>query len=203
VLGQFVADLVGQGAMAGDVKLALDEVRQALVPREIDTTGRPSYGNENAPVTMVVFADFECPHCRQEAPVVRKLVQDRRGQVRLVYRHYPLNMHPRAHVAAIATEAAHAQGKFWEMHDAVFDHQTQLEDEDLERYAREIEGLDFTAWKAHFEARKGEKQVEADRAAGDQLGITGTPAVFINGRYFHPGLFGGTLDGWVDDALRR
>jgi protein-disulfide isomerase len=203
VISQFIAERIGAGAVPADVKLELDEVVDALRVREIDVTGRPVFGNERAPVTIVVFADFECPHCRAESPVLRKAVQQYRGQVKLVYRHFPLHAHPRAKVAAVACEAAHVQGKFWECHDAVFENQTKLTDEAIEGYVRGIKGLDHARWKTDFESGKFEAVVEQDRVDGEALEITGTPAVFVNGRYYHPALFGGTIEGWIEDALRR
>lgn len=203
LIAQFIADRLAGGATPSDIKLDIDAVVDALTPREIPIAGRPIYGNENAPVTIVVFADFQCPHCKQEAPKLRKAVQQFRGQVKLVYMHFPLNMHARAEAAAVAAEAAHAQGKFWEMHDLIFDHQEQLEDEDLERYAKQIRGLDFAKWKANYDAEAGKLTVSKDRALGEALDIAGTPAVFINGREVTPLLWGGSLEAWIDDALRR
>jgi protein-disulfide isomerase len=202
ILSQYIADRVVGGVAISDVKVELDEVRDSLRVREINIEGRPLYGNERAPVTVVVFADFECPHCKQEAPLIREAVQQFRGQAKLVFKHFPLNMHARARVAAIACEAAHEQGKFWEMHDQAFAHQESLEDEDLRRYAQAI-GLDMVAFNAHFNAKKGEAAVDGDRAEGEKLGIMGTPTVYVNGRLFNPLLFGGTVAGWIDDALRR
>jgi protein-disulfide isomerase len=202
IVAQFMVDRLAGGATPGDVKEEVVGVMDVLRVREIPVEGRPVFGNARAPVTVVVFADFECPHCRAEAPVLRQAVQQFRGQARLIYKHFPLNMHPRAKRAAVATEAALAQGKFWEMHDQVFAHQDALEDEDLMRYAKEI-GLDMAAFEAHYEASTGLAVVEADRKHGDALGFSGTPAVFINGREYTPALFGGTVEGWIDDALRR
>ena len=176
--------------------LQLCERARSLLSEESNVHG------VRAPVTVVVFADFECPHCRAEAPVLRQAVQQFRGQARLIYKHFPLNMHPRAKRAAVATEAALAQGKFWEMHDQVFAHQDALEDDDLRTYAKAI-GLDMAAFDAHYGASTGLAVVEADRKDGDALGFSGTPAVFVNGREFTPVLFGGTIEGWIDDALRR
>lgn len=202
IIAQYVADRLASGGTLGDVKEEAVGIAGVLKVKEIPTEGRPVFGNPRAPVTVVVFADFECPHCRAEAPVLRQAVQQFRGQARLVYKHYPLNMHPRAKRAAVAAEAALAQGKFWEMHDQIFAHQDALEDEDLERYAKAI-GLDMAAYAAHFGAERGLSAVEGDRKDGDTLGFTGTPAVFINGRQYTPALFGGTVEGWIDDALRR
>jgi protein-disulfide isomerase len=203
LVAQFIADRLASGATPSDIKLDIDAVVDALTAREIPIEGRPTYGNDNAPVTVVVFADFECPHCKAEAPGLRKAVQQYRGQAKLVFKHFPLGMHDRAKVAAIAAEAAHQQGKFWEMHDLIFDHQNQLEDEDLERYAKQIRGLDFGKWKAAFESDATELAVAKDRAIGEALDIPGTPAVFVNGRMLTPLLWGGQLEAWIDDALRR
>lgn len=203
VVAQHMADRLASGATPSDIKFEIDEVVRALTPYEIPTEGRPVYGNERAPVTVVVFADFECPHCKMEAPKLRKAVQQYRGQARLVYLHFPLSNHQRAEVAAWAAEAAFRQGKFWEMHDLVFDHQTQLEDEDLERYAKQIPGLDLQKWKADAQSESSKLAVGKDRALGESLDIQGTPAVYVNGRHVTPLLWGGSLEAWIDDALRR
>lgn len=201
-VSQFMADALAAGASPSDIKANLDYIVGSLQPRKIDIEGRPAYGNERAPVTVVVFADFECPHCRAEAPVLRQAIDQFRGRAKLVFKHFPLQNHPRAKVAAIATVAAQAQGKFWEMHDIVFENQTALSDADIRRYAQKI-GLDMKLFDAEFAALKGKDLVEADRVEGEKLEITGTPAVFVNGRYFNEYLFGGTVVGWIDDALRR
>jgi protein-disulfide isomerase len=202
VAAQFVADRLAAGATASTVKEELEVVTDSLRPRELTTAGRPVYGNERAPVTLVVFADFECPHCKAEVPALRAAVDQFRGRVKLVFKHFPLRGHERAKPAAIACEAAHEQGKFWEMHDAVFAHQDALEDEDLRKYAQQI-GLDMGKFDAAWKARRAEQLVDADRAEGEKAGIDGTPAVFVNGRYVTGLLFGGTIAGWIDDALKR
>jgi protein-disulfide isomerase len=203
LVAQFIADRLASGATPSDIKLDIDAVVDALTAREIPIEGRPTYGNDSAPVTVVVFADFECPHCKAEAPGLRKVVQQYRGQAKLVFKHFPLGMHERAKEAAIAAEAAHQQGKFWEMHDLIFDHQNQLEDEDLERYARQIRGLDVDKWKVAYKAEATALAVAKDRAIGEALDIPGTPAVYVNGRMLTPLLWGGQLEAWIDDALRR
>ena len=201
-VSQFIADALASGAAASDIKDNLEPMIDALRPREINIKGRPLYGNERAPVTVVVFADFECPHCRQEAPVLRQAIDQFRGRAKLVYKHFPLAGHVRAKAAAIATVAAMEQGKFWEMHDIVFENQTALEDADIRRYAQKI-GLNMAEFDASYKAKKGQALVEEDRDEGEKLDISGTPAVFVNGRYMNPYLFGGTITGWIDDALRR
>jgi protein-disulfide isomerase len=199
---QFVADALASGHPASAVKHDLPLVVDALSPREIDITGRPVYGSERAPVTVVVFADFQCPHCRAEAPVLRKAVDQFRGRAKLVYKHFPLAGHDRAKVAAIATEAAHEQGKFWEMHDLVFENQHDLTDANIRKWAQQI-GLDMAKFDASFKAQKGRAVVEKDKADGEAIEISGTPAVYVNGRQVIPALFGGSVTAWIDDALKR
>ena len=201
-VGQYRSDALAMGASVSDIKEYLEPLVNSLKPKEIDVKGRPLYGNENAPITVVVFADFECPHCRQEAPVLRQAIDQFRGKAKLVYKHFPLSGHVRGKAASIATVAAMEQGKFWEMHDIVFENQTTLEDADIRRYAQKI-GLDMAKFDASYKAKKGQDLVEEDRVEGEKLDISGTPAVFINGRYMNPYLFGGTITGWIDDALRR
>lgn len=201
-ISQFIADALAAGNSVSDIKANLVYVVDSLRPREINIKGRPVYGNDRAPVTVVVFADFECPHCRQEAPVLRQAIDQFRGKAKLVYKHFPLSGHVRAKAASIATVAAMEQGKFWEMHDIVFENQTALEDADIRKYAQKI-GLDMAKFDASYKAKKGQELVEEDRVEGEKLDIQGTPAVYVNGRYMNTALFGGTITGWIEDALRR
>ena len=203
LVAQFIADRIAAGMTPMDIKQLLEQLVASLQPAEIDIEGRPVFGNPSAPITVVVFADFQCPLCKAEAPELREEVSERRGQVKLVFKHFPLNGHPRAEPAAIAVEAAHLQGKFWEMHDLVFANQTQLEDADLEKYAKQIPELDFDKWKTDVAAETTKAAVNRDRAEGKALALSGTPTVFVNGRRVSPLLWDGELSGWIDDALRR
>lgn len=202
VLAQFIADRLAEGATASAVKKEVEFLRKALTPRQIDVTDRPVWGNPRAPVTVVVFADFQCPHCRAEAPVLRRAVDKFSGRAKLVFKHFPLRMHPQAKQAAIAAEAARAQGKFWEMHDLLFAHQDDLSDERIMELAKQL-GLDMTKFEADFRSEKARARVDEDRAEGEKLEIAGTPTVFVNGREYNELLFGGTVEGWIDEALKR
>jgi protein-disulfide isomerase len=204
VAAQFIADRLAAGASTSQVKAELEFVVDSLAPRDISIEGRPVWpkGGDRAPVTVVVFADFQCPHCKAEAPVLRKAVEQFPGRAKLVYKHFPLGGHPRAKFGAIATEAAMEQGKFWEMHDVIFANSERLEDADIMRYAKQI-GLDMEKFKADYASGAAKQRVEADRADGEKLGFEGTPAVFVDGRFFNQLLFGGTVAGWIDDALKR
>jgi protein-disulfide isomerase len=203
LVAQFIAQRLAAGSTAIDIKALLDELLHSLKPAEIDIEGRPVFGNPSAAVTVVVFADFQCPHCKAEAPGLREEVTTRRGQMKLVFKHFPLGGPPQSEAAAIAVEAAHLQGKFWEMHDLVFANQTKVEAADLERYASQIPELDLAKWKADIAAETTKAAVSRDRADGKALGVTATPAVFVNGRHMTPLLWEGKLSAWVDDALRR
>ncbi len=204
IVAQLIADALAANAKPPAIREALDVVVDGLTPREIPVDGRPVWGSENAPITVVVFADFTCPHCRSEAPKLRAAVDQFRGRARLIFKYFPLSGmgHERGRPAALAAEAAHEQGKFWEMHDQIFANPDALEDEDLTGYAKQL-GLDVAKFRAAYEGKKGEARVDADRKDGETLDIRGTPAVYVNGRMMNELLFGGTLGGWIDDALKR
>jgi Na+/H+ antiporter NhaA len=139
-------------------------------------------GPDDAPVTLVEYADFECPYCGQAEPVVRELLGRFGGNLRYVFRHLPLvDVHEHAQLAAEAAEAAGAQGRFWEMHDLLFAHQDALTLQDLERYAREL-GLDVDRFAERLRTRKYAPRVARDVDGADQSGVAGTPSFFINGR---------------------
>jgi protein-disulfide isomerase len=202
-VAQFIAGRIGAGAQPGDIKIELDMLVKALQERVVPIEGRPVFGNERAPVTMVVFADFQCPVCKAEAPELRAAVESHRGQAKLVFKHFPLtHAHEFAEAAAHAAEAAHLQGKFWEMHDKLFEHQNALLPADLERYATEI-GLDVAKWKADMASEAVKQKVAQDQADGIKLELEGTPTVYVNGRERVSFLWNGELEGWIDDALRR
>ena len=204
LVAQLIADALVAGAATPAIREALEIVVDGLTPKKIPIEGRPVWGSENASVTVVVFADFTCPHCRADAPKIRASVEQFRGRAKLVYKYFPLTGpgHERGRPAAFAAEAAHEQGKFWEMHDQIFAHPDALEDEDLIGYAQKI-GVDVAKFRASYEGKRGEARIDADRKDGEVLDIHGTPAVFVNGRLMNELLFGGTLGGWIDDALKR
>lgn len=201
-VAQFIADRLAAGAMPADIKLDIDALVDALTPKDIPTEGRPVYGNERAPITLVVFADFQCPMCKAEVPELREAVDNHKGRVKLVFKHFPLPMHEHGEAAAKAGEAAHLQGKFWRMHDQLFAHQEQLGPEQIEAYAAAA-GLDVEQFKADLTSDEVAETVAADKKAGKDLKIGGTPTVFVNGRLVTHLMWGGELDKWIEDALRR
>jgi Na+/H+ antiporter NhaA len=138
-------------------------------------------GPVEAPVTVVEYGDFECPYCGMAEPVLRELRREF-GDVRYVWRHLPLNdVHPRAQLAAEASEAAAEQGAFWEIHDLLLDHQDALAPDDLIGYARQL-GLDVERFTDDIRAHTGAAQVADDIDSADLSSVSGTPTFFINGR---------------------
>jgi Na+/H+ antiporter NhaA len=139
-------------------------------------------GPDDAPVTLVEYGDFECPYCGQAEQVIRELLAAHGDDVRYVWRHLPLNdVHPMAQTAAEASEAAAAQGKFWEMYDTLLSHQGELSPRDLIRYAQELD-LDVDRFRNELRRREYAARVSEDVASADESGVSGTPTFFINGR---------------------
>jgi protein-disulfide isomerase len=141
----------------------------------------PSKGPANAPLVMVVFSDFQCPFCKRVEPTLAEMEKHYRGKLRVVWKNYPLPFHSDAEPAAEAAMAADAQGKFWPMHDKLFDDNSGLDRRSLERYAAAL-GLDLPRFKADLDAQRYKARIAADKQEGDDVGVVGTPAVFINGR---------------------
>jgi Na+/H+ antiporter NhaA len=142
-------------------------------------------GDDAAPVTLVEYANFECPFCGRAEPIIRELLAENGHDLRYVFRHLPLaDVHPHAQMAAEASEAAAAQGAFWEMHDLLFAHQGDLAPRDIRRYAEQL-GLDVERLADDLRRRRYAPRVNADIASADASGVSGTPSFFINGRRHH------------------
>jgi protein-disulfide isomerase len=149
-------------------------------------------GPSEAPLTLVEYGDFECPYCGMAYPIVQSIQRQLGGRLRFVYRHFPLKeLHPHAQHAAEAAESAGAQGKFWEMHHALFEHQEALDDAALARYADGL-GLDAERVARDIESGTYARRVRDDFRSGVRSGVNGTPTFFVNGeRYDGP---------WADET---
>ena len=158
-----------------NVKVSLPEPRVAVA-----ATG-PSKGPPEAPVTIVEFSDFQCPYCAQARKVADQAVTAFAGKVRLVFRDYPLGFHDKAPKAAEAGQCADEQGKFWPMHDWMFEHQDKLDPAGLKEGAK-IAGVDQAKFDGCLDSGKFADKVKASTKAGQEAGVSGTPAFFINGR---------------------
>jgi protein-disulfide isomerase len=160
--------LIGRGETIIDLAVPVDPERDHI------------RGPSEADVTLVEYGDLECPYCGQAETVIRELLSDF-GDLRYVWRHLPLNdVHPHAQLAAEASEAAGAQGKFWEMHDLMLAHQDALTLRDIIGYAQQL-GLDTDLFKEHVRKRKGAAHIAEDVESADMSGVSGTPTFFING----------------------
>lgn len=142
-------------------------------------------GALDAPVTLVEYADFECPYCGRAESVIRELLAEQGQELRYVFRHLPLqDVHPWAQLAAEASEAAAQQGAFWEMHDLLLEHQGELSLKDIRGYAERLR-LDIERFERELRAGAHESRVSADVASADASGVSGTPSFFVNGRRHH------------------
>ncbi len=141
-------------------------------------------GPENAPVTLLEYGDYQCPYCADMHPMIKSIARSMGAQLRFVFRHMPLNdVHPFAQYAAEAAEAAGVQGKFWGMHDAIYEHQPDLGSDLLHQLARAL-ALDLPRFDADLEARRFRPRVKRDFMSGMRSGVAGTPTFFINGKRY-------------------
>ena len=149
---------------------------------EVALDGAPVRGPESAKVTIVEFADFQCPFCTRVNSTLTQIREQYPKDVKLVFKHLPLRIHPQAPGAHAAAEAAHRQGRFWEMHDKIFANQGDLAPETFVAYAGQL-GLDVDAFKKDVGSDDVKKRLDADTREAQTLGVSGTPAFFINGKY--------------------
>ncbi|MBN1606661.1 MAG: thioredoxin domain-containing protein [Polyangiaceae bacterium] len=176
----------------------LDAQKQAAIA----AADAPSFGPANAKVTIVEFSDFQCPFCSRAADTLHKIKQKYADKVRFVFRQFPLSFHSNAKAAAAASLAANAQGKFWQMHEIMFKNQQKLDAESLKGFAKQI-GLDTAAWEKALTDKKITDAIDADMKLGREIGIQGTPSLFLNGaRISNPTDFG-AVEKAIDKALAK
>jgi predicted DsbA family dithiol-disulfide isomerase len=169
----------------------------------IATAGFPSKGPANAPVTIVEFSDFECPYCGGLFPTLQQVEKNYPQQVRVVYRQFPLNnIHPYAQKAAEASLCANEQQKFWEFHDSMFGNQRELSIADLKQRAVDLK-LNPQAFNQCLDSGKHAAAIQADIQEGARHGVTGTPALFINGRLLSGNQPYGEIRDVIEDELQR
>ena len=149
---------------------------------EVNTAGSPFRGPEKAPVEIVEFSDFQCPFCSRVTPTLDKIEEEYGDQVRIVFKHLPLSIHPKAPAAHAASIAAHRQGKFWEMHDKIFANQREMSPERYVEYAQEL-GLDVDQFQKDVDDPAVKKKIDDDTREAAQLLVRGTPGFFVNGRF--------------------
>ncbi len=161
------------------------------VPAQPGASNPYTRGMPTARVTVEEFSDFQCPACGGFEPGLRRVMNDYKDRVQFVFRNFPLQMHKYAFLAARAAEAAGQQGKFWEMHDMLYDNQKEWSDSmeprvQFDSYATRV-GLDVQRFKADMERQDLAERIKADLLRGNSLGVKGTPTVYLNGRELVPG----------------
>lgn len=149
--------------------------------QNVATDGLPFKGSPNAPVTIAVFDDYQCPYCAKLEPQLKQVLERYPQQVKLVIKHFPLRMHPQAMPAAKAALAAHRQGKFWDMHEKLFQKQNELNEVKIKELAQSL-GLDMDRFEKDMKDPETERLINQDLQNGFQIQVQGTPTVFVNGK---------------------
>jgi protein-disulfide isomerase len=187
-----IVSVIGNQQRRGSVQKIIDELRTAanlqidLPPPRVDVAATgPARGPADAKVTIVEFSDFQCPYCGAAFGTVEQLMQQYAGKVKLVFRQFPLPMHPQAEKAAEASLCAADQNKFWEFHDLLFKNQKKLEVPDLKTWAASAGVGDPAKFAQCLDGGEKKKLVESDMEAGQAAGVNGTPAFFINGVFLN------------------
>jgi protein-disulfide isomerase len=179
------------------------KVDYKLEPIRVDVAATgPAKGPENAPVTIVEFSDFQCPFCSRLTPTLKAVEEKYGNKVRLVFRQYPLPFHQNAEKAAEASLCALDQGKFWELHDAMFGNQGELGVDQLKAKAASL-GLNADKFNKCLDSGEKAAAIQADIKAGSAAGVSGTPAMFINGRFINGAVPLDNITTVIDDELRR
>lgn len=181
-----------------------DQVPAPELPRfQAASASAPALGPESAPVTVVIFSDFECPHCARQAMVVSQMAQRFGGLVRWQFRHFPLSFHENARKASRGAICAHRQERFWAFHDRLFERRQGYDAAGLKEHALGVGIDDVAAFETCLKDEKALDQIiDKDIAAGDAIGVSSTPSIYLNGMPVHgvaPELFGELVDG----ELRR
>lgn len=171
-------------------------------PVTIPTAGSPFRGPADAPVTLVEFSDFQCPYCWQAVARLNAVLEAYPGKIKLIFKEFPLDSHSQAALAAAAAIAAHQQGKFWVMHDAMFAHRRDLSRASILALARNA-GLAMKRFEADLDSPATKKTVARDMDDGDRAGVEGTPSVFIDGRKYNGALDLPAIRPVIDQALKR
>ena len=197
---RFVAHRVEENDSREEIAEAYVERYGATRRQEIPIEGAPVLGPDDADVTLVVFSDFTCPHCGSAAAAFGEIAEELRDRVRLVYRCFPLFRHRGSAIGAVASLAAARQGRFWELHDAMYAHRRDLSQEVILGLAEEV-GLDMDRFRQDVLDPAIEAQVRADHELGERLGVRGTPTLFINGRMFDEPM--ARLRAAIDEELAR
>lgn len=189
-----LAKIAIQGVKDGKALLEISKLMDASpkahrpklleAPVNIPVAGAPVKGPADARITLIEFSDFECPFCSAAVKHVDEIMAAYPKDVKLIYKQFPLSMHPHAELAAEASLAAREQGKFWEMYELLFKNYRQLSRNSIMAMAKQL-GLDANKFQSDIDSGKYKKEIEKDMADGDTAGVYGTPAFYINGKQYN------------------
>jgi protein-disulfide isomerase len=190
---------IGAARTGGSARAPEDYDRVYAIPLD----GAPIRGRQDAPVTIVEFSDFQCPFCARSQPMLEQALAKYPERVRLVYKHFPLSFHPVAMPAAVASAAAQEQGKFWELHDVLFEQGQNLTTERFDDYAKQA-GLDVERFRKDLTEKHAEyeRRVQQDYRHGLEADVRGTPTIYVNGKKLRERSLEG-LSGQVDAELGK
>lgn len=202
-IGGLMAVMVKKGKSKTDIRdRVVKYVEAANKTYDFTLSDVPAKGPKDAPVKIVEFADFECPACRQATGVIDKVYEKMKGKVRVYFKHFPLPNHPNAKFAAKASMAAHKQGKFWPMHDLLFEKQNQLSRERIKVFARQI-GVNFSKFKRDLQSPEVAALVQRDQKEAREANVTSTPTIFVNGKRYLGGLSEKALTERIESAIKN
>jgi protein-disulfide isomerase len=199
---RYVGKLVEQGFTDSEVGEALAKRYRSNDVKTIDVSQAPMKGNAAAKVTIVEFADYECPHCKRLQPVLRQIVDEFHDDVKVYFKNYPLPQHTNARLAAEAAVAANKQGKFWAFQDKLWDKQDELSPAVIETIAKDS-GLDMAKFRQDLASDAVKARVQKDRDEGQTLGLQATPTVYIDGREYTDPKDTESLREWIKEELSR
>jgi protein-disulfide isomerase len=183
-------------------KLANEPPPLLEAPVKLSIDGDPAKGPANAKVTIVEFSDFQCPYCAKAVGEIKQVLAKYPNDVKFVYKQYPLDIHSQAALAAEASLAAQAQGKFWEMHDLLYANFRSINQVRILAWAKEV-GLDLNRFQSDLASRKFARRVAEEEKQGENAGVEGTPTFFINGKRLNASFEVGTVAPVIADELKH
>jgi protein-disulfide isomerase len=210
-LASVIVDSVKQGKNSADTLAAVKASKWSKVPDHSKTLedpvkipigGAPMIGPQNASLTLVEFSDFQCPYCYRAVTELQAIMKAYPTQVKLIFKQFPLDIHSQAAYAAAAALAAHKQGKFWPLHDAMFARHGKLSKEIIEKLAADA-GLDMKRFDTDVASAEIRKAVDKDRDEGETAGVDSTPTLFVNGQHYNGALTLAALKPVLDGELKK
>jgi len=211
---ELVGDIIAKGLASKQLKVLYPEPKEPVFKLTVTKDDHVRFGPSpddikpiackanDCPITIVEYSEFQCPYCARVMPAVKKILAEYKGKIRWVMRDFPLSFHKRATPAAVAAHCAGKQGKFWNMYGKLFENQTKLSDSDFDKYASAIKGLDKKKWTTCVKSPGAiNAKIKENIDTGAKLGVSGTPAFFINGRRLSGALPYSEFKRVIDDEM--